>query len=173
MGAAGPPKHPLVMPNGVYPVPKSTPRPRLGLRLRVHLNRLPLDDRLAHGDGAASSDELALRAAQLLRERFKLAARIEGTLESAHRPTASFSAQAPVRRQDVRDCAEDLQALAHRLREAVPTDFRGIAMTSCLLTDGASPLYIDTGMSLRFAVRSARLALDPVGEAFEDVAVAA
>ena len=160
MGATGRRVHPRRMPNGVYPVPK---RLSLGLWLRVRVNRLPLDDRLAHGAGPTSSDALALRADQLMRERLELAGMIERALESARRPAPAFSAQAPLRREEIRDCADDLLALAHRLREAVPTDVRGVALASCLLTDGASPLYLERAGSLRYAVRSARLALDPVG----------
>jgi hypothetical protein len=46
-------------------------------------------------------------------------------------------------------------------------------MASRLVHDGGSALYFDGGTSLRYAVRAARLALDPIGERFYDVPVAA
>jgi hypothetical protein len=45
---------------------------------------------------------------------------------------------------------------------AHPVDVQGLAMTSILLSDGASPLY-NGEWPLAHPVRSARLALDPVG----------
>jgi len=135
------------------------------------MHRFALDDRLAHGANPRSSRELSLRAQQLLSNRERLAAAIEGALESARRP-AVFSARVPVRRQQALECAGELHALADRLRQD-RVDVHGVAMASNLLHDGASPLYHDNGVSLLYAVRSARLALDPIGERYYDVPVAA
>jgi hypothetical protein len=160
------------MPNGVYPIPKKLNQIP-ALRLRVRLNRLHLDDRLAQGADPASSPELRLRAAQLLDDRAELAAAVERSIHDARRPAPAFSARAPVRRAELLDCVDDLVALAERLRQAGPMDVRGVAMARVLLTDGGSPLYRSSDVSLRYAVRSARLALDPVGEIVADVPVAA
>jgi hypothetical protein len=173
------------MPNGIYPVPKfryqdkqrtsarEGLRPSVALRLRVAWHRERLDQHLARGVDPAASKELELRAAQLLHSRGQLANRVDSALEHARTQGAPFTAEVPVRRADVRDCAEDLLALARRLRDEAPIDVQGAAMTSRLLTDGCSPLYRDSDQSLRYTVRVARLALDPVGAAKEDLAAAA
>jgi hypothetical protein len=77
-----------------------------------------------------------------------------------------------VRRDQALECAGEILALAGRLRED-PVDVRGVAMAWVLVHDGASALYFDRGPSLRYAVRSARLALDPIGERHYDVPAAA
>jgi hypothetical protein len=74
-----------------------------------------------------------------------------------------FTAEIPIRRADVLDVEDDLHALAGRLRDGNPVDVHGVAQTQRLLTDGAGPLYAPGDRSLRFEVRSARLALDPIG----------
>jgi hypothetical protein len=173
------------MPNGVYPVPKfrhqdqhrTAPhrgeRPSLPLRLRVLWDRERLDQHLARGVDPAVSKALELRSAQLLRSRTELADRVTGVVEHARTLSAPFTAEVPVRRADVRDCEEDLRSLARRLRDGQPIDVQGAAMTSCLLTDGAGPLYRDSDYSLRYSVRAARLALDPIGVVTDDLAAAA
>jgi hypothetical protein len=154
------------MPNGIYPVPKfrfdEGRRHSVWLKLKVLARRDRLDEQLALGIDPARSATLWLRAEQLIRRRAGLADRIEDVLESAGRP-APFTAAVPVRRTEVRACAEDLLALARRLRDGQPVDVHGIALTSRLLSDGSSPLYATGDGSLRHAVRAARLALDPVG----------
>jgi hypothetical protein len=160
-----------VMPNGVYPLPKLNPISPV-LRLRVQLHHLRLDDELAHGADPHSSPELALRADQLMRGRERIAVAIERALDSARRPGPVFSARVPVRRDQALECSSEILALTERLRED-PIDVRGVAMASRLVHDGASALYLDGGPSLLYTVRSARLALDPIGERFYDVPVAA
>jgi hypothetical protein len=162
------------MPNGVYPVPRNLNQlPAAALRLRVRLSRLELDDRLAQGADPSSSLELRLRAAQLLDQRAELASAVERSIGDARRATPVFSARVPLRRAEMLECAGDLAALAERLRHGGPADVRGVAMARVLLTDGTSPLYLKSDVSLRYSVRAARLALDPLGEAVEDVRVAA
>ena len=102
--------------------PRQTDRPTLPQRLRTLWHRTELDHRLAQGVEPATSDELELRAEQLLSRRSELAAYVDEVLDRAHRPVAFTAAQAWL-----------------------------------LLTDGSSPLYLDGGVSLRHAVRSARL----------------
>jgi hypothetical protein len=164
------------MPNGVFPVPRfhprQTDRPTLSQRLRTLWHRTALDHRLAQGVDPATSDELELRAEQLLSRRSELAAHVDEVLDRASRPIA-FTVEVPLRRAEVRACTDDLLALAHRLRDGAPIDVPGAAQTWILLTDGSSPLYLDAGVSLRHAVRSARLALDPIGTPVPSLATAA
>jgi hypothetical protein len=63
--------------------------------------------------------------------------------------------------------------VVERLRDERPIDVQGAALTSELLSDGAGPLYVESGHSLRYTVRVARLALDPLGAATEVLATAA
>jgi hypothetical protein len=156
------------MPNGVYPVPKfrfqdnrRTASPWLRLRVLTHRDRL--DNELARGIDPVSSGALALRAEQPIHSRARLAVRVEAVLEAAATAAPPFTAQVPVRRAEVLVCADDLIALARRLSDDRPVDVQGVAMTSVLLSDGASPLY-GGARSLAHAVRAARLALDPIGE---------
>lgn len=164
------------MPNGVFPVPqfhtRPTDRPTLAQRLRTLWHRTDLDHQLAQGVDPATSDELELRAKQLLSRRSELAAYVDEVLDRAHRPIA-FTVEVPLRRAEVRAGAEDLLALGRRLRDGAPIDVHGVAQTWILLTDASSPLYLDAGVSLRHAVRSARLALDPIAAPAHDLASAA
>jgi hypothetical protein len=149
------------------------PRGSVRLRLSTRLNRRALDDKIARGVSTAGDERLTLRAAQLASrtERDRLATALEHTLQVATRPTDSLSASAarrlsprvPLRVREVRDCAEDIEALARRLRDGDPIDAQGVALTLRLLTDGASPMYWrHSAATLRYAVRSARLALEPI-----------
>ncbi|MEA2418499.1 MAG: hypothetical protein QOE60_705 [Thermoleophilaceae bacterium] len=164
------------MPNGVFPVPRFSPsqtrRPGLSLRFRTFCNRDRLDRALARGIEPATGDDLRLRAGQLVGRRAELAAIFEGLIDRAQKPYA-FTAEVPIRRADVLACADDLRALARRLRDDARHDVQGVAMASNLLHDGSSPLYLDSGVTLRHAVRAARLALDPIAVPAHDLATAA
>jgi hypothetical protein len=159
------------MPNGVFPVPRFRDERRrspqrsdhapLTTRLQTLWHRDRLDDQLARGVDPNSSRLLQIRAQQLLNKRADLADAVDDVLVRSKRPFA-FTVEVPIRRRAVDDCADDLRALSRRLRAAAPVDVHGAAMTWNLLTDGASPLYHDNGVTLRYAVRSARLALDPL-----------
>jgi hypothetical protein len=93
-------------------------------------------------------------------------------LDRAQTPI-TFTVEVPLRRAEVRACADDLLALARRLRDGAPIDVHGAAQAWILLTDSSSPLYLDAGVSLRHAVRSARLALDPLAAPAQSLATAA
>jgi hypothetical protein len=164
------------MPNGVFPVPRfrggQSQRPELSLRLRTFLHRDRLDGELGSGVDPITSEELELRAAQLVARREQIATAIENVLDRAQRrPT--FTAHVPLRRADVRNCAEEIQALVARLRDGAPVDVHGVARAWNLLTDGSGPLYVENGVTLRHALRSARLALDPLALPARDLAAAA
>jgi hypothetical protein len=155
------------MPNGVYPVPRfraGSNRATLtpALRLRVRWHRVELDEQLAAGADPRPGTLLHHRAEQLgtRKERAQLARTLEDTLLEARKPAPVFGTRLPLRRRDIRRCDEDILALVRRLDDERPIDVQGAAMVSLLLFEGASPLYQPGDTTLRFAVRSARLALD-------------
>jgi hypothetical protein len=146
----------------------------ISLRIRTWWLRDELDDKLAHGADPMTDPLLGRRAAQLCSRPTRSA--LAGTLESAlrdARSTWSLTARLPLRRASVRECADDLLAVVHRLRDDEPIDIAGAAMVSRLVFDGTSPLYRDGTVTLRFALRSARMALDPIETSIPDVWAAA
>ena len=175
------------MPNGIYFVPTPLPRrrgtrsrsvtsrPGAGLRLRTRWRRDRLDEQLANGADPGTSAELTLRAEQIGSgaERVRLAEYIERVLRVADEPAGMSGLL--LRRGQVHACADELLALARRLRDDQPIEFRGAAMSAVLLSNGSGPLYYDRGsVRLRQAVRSARLALDEGGQSAQpDVSTAA
>jgi hypothetical protein len=167
------------MPNGVYPVPRlhREPGPHLSFRLlaRTWWRRRRLDDRLAGGADPASSPELALRALRICsqRRRERLARTLERVMSDARQPPPLMRAQVPLRRRAILECMEDLQALVGRLRDGHAVDPQGVVLIERLLTDGGGPLYHDRSHPLRYTVRSARLALDPLGLEASDLPTAA
>jgi hypothetical protein len=142
----------------------------IALRIRAWWLRDEIDDRLAHGADPMSDAVLGRRAAQLCSRstRSDLADSLESALRDA-RSSWSLSARLPLRRDAVRECADDLLALARRLRDPEPVHVAGAAMVARLVFDGTSPLYRDGTTSLREALRSARLAVDPIETAIPDV----
>jgi hypothetical protein len=146
----------------------------ISLKARTWWRRDELDERIAHDADPLSDPLLARRAAQLCSRstRNDLADTLERALREA-RSTWSLSARLPLRRTAVRECADDVLAVACRLRDPDPIDVAGSAMVARLVFDGTSPLYRDGAISLRYALRSARLALDPIETHVPDVWVAA
>jgi hypothetical protein len=138
----------------------------LALKLRTWWHRDELDEQLIHGADPETDAGLSRRAAQLRSRstRTDLAAALENAVREAHKGW-SVSARLPLARVAVRGCGEDLIALARRLRANEPIDVRGAAMVARLVFNGTSPLYGEAPISLRYTVRSARLALDPLAVA--------
>jgi len=133
------------------------------LRCLTRWQRVALDVTLSQGLDPIESDELSLRAGQLrsVRTRARLACELEGALELSHRRSDPFSA-ATLRRSEIQACAPLLANLAKRLREAGPLKVQGLAITSLLVTGGASPLYCNAAtISLEAAAVSALRALEP------------
>jgi hypothetical protein len=166
------------MPNGVYPVPRfraatEPTRRSLGRRVSVWFHRIDLDEQLAAGAQPSAGSLLHDRADQLgsRSERTKIARAFEKTLDEARKPARIHGM--PLRRREIRNCDEDIIALDRRLNDATPIDVQGAAMAELLITDGASPLYRAGDRSLRFAIRSARLALDPVEQPASEPSLAA
>jgi hypothetical protein len=167
------------MPNGVYPVPKfraatEPTRRSLGRRVSLWWHRVELDEQLAAGAQPSAGTLLHDRAEQLAssRERSRLAASLAETLGEARRPSPVHGARLPLRRREIRNCDEDILALIRRLEDESEIDVQGAALTSLLISDGASPLYRAGDRSLRFAIRSARLALDPVEQPVSEPSLA-
>jgi hypothetical protein len=171
-------------PLGAFPLPEfhTAPdrsrgeRPSLALRVRTRLRRDRLDSELARGADPAASAELGLRAAQLHSEagRRRLANELVETLGDARGPNlGAYRMKTRRRHAAIRESAEDLLALALRLRDDRPTGVRGAAMTAVLLNNGASPLLRDRAEDLQRALRAARVALDTTGPDAQDLARAA
>jgi hypothetical protein len=133
------------------------------LRLRTWWQRDELDDRLAHGAVPDTDPALARRAEQLQSRstRNHIAQALEDALGES-RKAWSVSARVPLRRAEIRQSADDIDALVARLRDGDPIDVQGAAMAARVVFDGIGPMYHNGSISLRYAVRSARLALDPV-----------
>jgi hypothetical protein len=146
----------------------------ISLRLRTWWLRDELDEKLAHSADPMSDPLLGRRAAQLCSHatRADLADTLERALHDA-RSTWSLSARLPLRRSALRECPDEVLAVTRRLRDAKPIDVAGGAMVARLIFDGTSPLYRDGAVTLRYALRSARLALDPIESAIPDVWAAA
>ncbi len=135
-----------------------------GIGLSTFLHRPSLDAQIASGDQAHFDPRIALRRRQLTTpsQRERLAHTIDSMLERASTVPVP-SSRVPLRRDEIGACVEDFLALSRRLRDVNPIDAQGVVMTKRLLSDGASPLYYRRSpVSLRHAVRSARLALEPV-----------
>jgi hypothetical protein len=162
------------MPNGIFPRPnvRTTPNPGPHWAHRTwlftRLRRNALDRQLAAGARSGDSPALSLRAAQLrsnpVRER--LAAAITAAVADA-RTGAPANVEHP-QRGATRDCADELMALAARLRSHQPVDARGAAMVALLVND---TLHRTGRDQLRDAVAEAHAALIPAHDA--DLQVAA
>jgi hypothetical protein len=170
------------MSNGTYPNPQSDPysnRPTkplgLGVRMRTRWRRARLDDELAGGASPTASADLTLRATQLNSPvvRSRLVGALVRRLDDARQPDADAIKVRWAQRAQIRDCADDLLALALRLGDKQHVDVRGAAMTARLLSDKASPLNQDDGHNLRSALRAARLALDATDPTADELPAAA
>src|SRR4051794_36991779 len=128
-----------------------------GLWLAAALRAPQLDEQLAYGCPPGWSPLHAIRARQLAapRRRWSLAralrsavAEIRGAAGEEHRTRSPFSPRVPVRREAVSEACEPLLELAAALTDPECDDPRGVALTSQLVCDGRSPLYVP-GESLR------------------------
>ena len=163
------------MPYGVFPVPKSRDpgrsgtRPSLAVRIRTRFGRSELDSDLANVADPAGSAELALRAEQLSSpaERARVANGLVEALGDARRGEPMTLRLRP-QRAVVRDTADDILALALRLRDDRPIGIAGVAAAARLVDDRRGPMYRDDAGDLHDAIRSAQSAMDatrePAGE---------
>src|SRR3954465_11916215 len=108
-----------------------------------------IDEQLAYGCPPGWSRVHAFRARQLAapRRRWSLARSLRPAVAERRRPGA-FSPRVPVRRAAVEEAEEPLLELAAALTDPECDDPRGVALTSQLVCDGRSPLYVP-GESLR------------------------
>ena len=168
------------MPNGMFPVPafKTVPprqaSARSPLRIRTRLQRNQLDEQIAGGAETTASAELNLRAAQLRShgERRRIAnALVEAVGES--RRGDPVTVRTKPHRAAVRELADELLALAERLRDDLPVDVRGVAMAARLVGDRHGSLCSMSGGDLREAVEATRTTLDTRREIAEPLRAAA
>ena len=134
---------------------------RQALRLRVLLSRTRLDAELAAGVDPHSTAMLELRAAQLLRPRYRrsLAAALEQVINVVDAPRhPGLSSAVPVQRGQVAQARTTVLSLAQVLRASENVHPRGVAMVWRLLSDPASPLYFSKESGA--LERQAQVALD-------------
>jgi hypothetical protein len=171
------------VPSGVFPVPEfrsASPRGErksLAVRLRTRFRRDRLDAELARGGDPSASAEHMLRASQLRSpvERARLANALIEALGRARGPNlGAFTRKAQRRDAAIRQSADDLLALALRVRDDRPTEVEGAAMTARLVSDRASALHRGPAHELQAAARAARVALDSAtARAHEELLAAA
>jgi hypothetical protein len=132
---------------------------RPALKLRVFVTRTHLDAELAAGVDPDSTAMLSLRAAQLLRPRYRrqLAAALDERLMAALRGPR-WSSAVPVVREQIAEASGTLLSLAQVLRAPEGVHPRGVAMVWRLLSDGTSPVYFPTAPGA--LERQAQVALD-------------
>ena len=132
-----------------------------GTRLSTRLRRTSLDRELAQGADPGTRPELARRAEQLRspEERARIANALVETVGDARRNEPVTLRPRP-QRAVVREAADELLALALRLRDEQPVGVRGAAMAAWLVGDHSSPLRRGDRGSLDEAVEAAHAAFD-------------
>jgi hypothetical protein len=134
------------------------------LRWRTWVGTADLDGLLARGADPMDSDELSLRVGQLgsARGRARLACALRGAVELADRQPEPFGMpRSQIRRAEIRAGRELLLELAERVDSRGPVGIEGLALTSLLIGDRASPLYDgDARRSLAAAAFKALVALE-------------
>jgi hypothetical protein len=139
-------------------------RPTLRARLRAAWSAAELDEALADGADPLASDELALRAAQLVEPatRAKLARSIELVVEQVAAGGPSPLGPTILRREPIARNRPALLALARRLRREGFHCLRGLAMADRLIRLGDSPLYMALGpLQLTHRIEEILAALEP------------
>ena len=144
--------------------------PSLATLIRTRLSRAMLDAELAYGADPAGSVELALRAEQLRSraERARIANALVETLGDARRGEPMTLRSRP-QRAVVRRAADEIVALALRLRDDRPAGIAGLAAAARLADDRRGPMYRDDAGDLDRAIRSALSAMDPIAERTADL----
>jgi hypothetical protein len=112
-------------------------------RLVVRAHRWGLDHRLADGCSAAASDELGLRAQQLVgaNTRRSLACSLRDLVAKAEKRSVAAWSPVPICRDAVVPWREAILGLAEWLEQPRPVNPRGVARVAVLLTDGTSAFY--------------------------------
>jgi hypothetical protein len=117
--------------------------PSLWLRARVWWQWPALTRQLAAGGDPSATAELTVLARQLsgLHAQQRLADTLERVVTAASRRPRPPSAKVPLNRDEILGARDELAALAERLRDGTPAPVQGMAITTLLVHDGASPLY--------------------------------
>lgn len=140
-------------------------RPTLRTRLRAAWSAAKLDEALASGADPLASDELTLRAAQLVEptHRAQLAQSLELIVRQVGRGGPSPVPGPPIlRREPIVRNRPELLALTHRLRSDGLHCLPGLAMADRLISYGDSPLYMALGpLQLRHRIEEILAALEP------------
>jgi hypothetical protein len=104
-----------------------------------------LDAALAVGADPTASNALSLRAGQLRspETRARLVRSLQAVLGLASRDLPHVSCPALVRYSEARGCESLFHDLLARLDESRTVSVQGLALTSLLLRDGASPLFCE------------------------------
>ena len=139
-------------------------RPTLRARLRAAWSAAELDAALADGADPLASDELALRAAQLVEPatRAKLAQSLELVVVQVAAGGPSPLGPTILRREPIARNRRALLALARRLQSEGVHCLRGLAMADRLIRYGDSPLYMALGpLQLTHRIEEILAALEP------------
>jgi hypothetical protein len=175
-----PPEEEPVMPSGVFPVPQFQSKPDTTVQRSpghaARWLRRRLDPELASGADPAASAALTRRADQLRspEERARIANRlVEFVGDARGANLGAFRTKTRARHAAIRASADDLVALALRLRDQAPITVRGAALIALLVNDPEGPLRHGDGHELADAVQAARVALDPPNRDARDLAAAA
>jgi hypothetical protein len=139
-------------------------RPSLRARLRAHWSAAELDEALVNGADPLASDELVLRADELVKPKTRV-----GLAESIERVVEQVAAGGPsplgptiLRREPIARNLGGLLALANRLRDDGLHCLRGLAMADRLVRYGDSPLYMALDPpQLKHRIEEILAALDP------------
>jgi hypothetical protein len=125
-----------------------------------------LDKELAEGLRPASSHARELRADRLKqgRARHRIATALDRAIGAARRPSPALGSTAPLNREAILACADELHALANSIATAVDPRAQALAMASLLAFDGAGPLFWrpgqpDASQRLPNAIRAIKAAL--------------
>jgi hypothetical protein len=112
-------------------------------RLLAFVRTAALDKELADGLRPASSHTRELRADRLKqgRVRHRIAAALDRAIGAARIPSPALGSMAPLNREAILACADELHALANSIATAVNPRAQGLAMASLLAFDGAGPLF--------------------------------
>jgi hypothetical protein len=132
------------------------------VRIRTRLRRAKLDRELANGADPASSDELRRRADQLSSpaERARIANALVETLGDARRVGEPLTIRSFGYRAAVREVADEILALALRLRDDQPISVQAVATAAWLVDSKSSPMRRDGAGDLDQEIRVALAAPD-------------
>lgn len=143
-------------------LPRLGRRPTLRTKLRTAWSAAELDEALVNGADPLASDELALRASQLVGQAKRR--ELARSLELIIKQVAAGGAPGPtiLRREPIARNRRGLLALAWRLRREGLHCLPGLAMADRLIRYGDSPLYMALdSVELTHRIEEILAALEP------------